>query len=81
MLDVTEDGEFTLSYDFDPNTEMDYTFTLSWEWAFEQEDVELYDKADTYLGNIAAEVEGIVIPEGASIEIGASLVASATQID
>lgn len=81
MLEVEDDGTFTLSYDFDPNTEMDYTFTLSWEWAFEQENVELYDKADTYLGNIAAEVEGIVIPEGASIEISASLVASATQID
>lgn len=76
-----EAGTFTLSYDFDPNTEMDFTFELSWEWAFEQEDVELYDKADTYLGNIAAGIDGIVVPEGASVTISADLVASATQID
>lgn len=80
MLEVDGDT-FTLSYDFDPNKEMDFTFTLSWEWAFEQEDVELYDKADTYLGNIAAGIDDIVVPDGASINISATLTASATQID
>ena len=80
MLEVDGDT-FTLSYDFDPNKEMDFTFTLSWEWAFEQEDVELYDKADTYLGNIAAGIDGIVVPDGASVNISATLTASATQID
>ena len=81
MLDIDDDGILTMSYDFEPNKEMDFTFTLSWEWAFEQENVELYDKADTYLGNIAAGVENIVIPEGTSTEISVKLVASATQID
>jgi hypothetical protein len=71
-------GTFTLSYDFDPNKEMDYTFTLSWEWAFEQENVELYDKADTYLGNVAA---GVVTDDNASTTIKATLTATATQID
>ena len=68
-----------MSYDFDPNKEMDYTFTLSWEWAFEQENVELFDKADTLLGNIAAGV--CEAPEGASTVLAAEVAVSATQID
>lgn len=71
-------GTFKLSYDFDPNKEMDFTFTLSWEWAFEQENVELYDKADTYLGNVAA---GVVTDDNASTTIKATFIATATQID
>ena len=81
MLDFDDEGNLIMSYDFEPNKEMDFTFTLSWEWAFEQENVELYDKADTYLGNIAAEVDGIVVPDGASTEISVTLEASATPID
>ncbi len=82
QLDVTDDGEFTLSYDFDPNKEMDFTFELSWEWAFEQEDVELYDKADTYLGNFVAGVcsDAADHPD-VSIVISADLTATAVQID
>ena len=80
QLEMTENG-LKMSYDFDPNKAIDYTFELSWEWAFEQENVELYDKADTLLGNIAAGVEGIVVPEGASTVINATITASATQID
>jgi len=91
---VADDGTVTLSMDFDPNTEMDYTFELAWAWAFEGPMISLsspsastvfdaatVDKADTYLGNIAAEVEDIVVPEGASIKIGATLTAQAVQID
>lgn len=80
-------GTFKLSYDFDPNKEMDYKFTLSWAWAFEQENVDLYDKADTFLGNWAAvklgqEIEGFVEPAApASTEISATFIATATQID
>ena len=73
-----EAGTFKLSYDFDPNKKMDFTFTLSWEWAFEQENVELYDAADTYLGNVAA---GVVTDDNASTTIAATLIATATQID
>ena len=86
QLDVTDDGVFTLSYDFDANKEMGFEFTLSWAWAFEQLDdngnvIDLYDMADTYLGNLAAGIDGIVVPEGANLTIGATLTASATQID
>lgn len=86
-LEANEDGTFKLSYDFDPNKEMDFTFELSWAWAFEQENVELYDKADTFLGNWAAvelgqEIEGFEAPAApASIRISATLTATAVQID
>ena len=80
-----ENGTFKMSYDFDPNKDMGFTFKLTWQWAFEQGDtaelVALYDAADTYLGNIAAGVEGIVVPDGASTVISAHFVATATQID
>lgn len=80
---TVENGTFTLSYDFDPNKEMGYTFTLSWEWAFENgaaDEIALYDAADTYLGNVAA---GVIkdIPEGVSVKIGAAVTGTATQID
>ena len=79
QLEANKDaGTFKLSYDFDPNKEMDFTFDLSWNWAFEQENVELYDKADTYLGNVAA---GVVADNNASTTIAATLTATATQID
>lgn len=80
-------GTFKLSYDFDPNKEMDFTFTLDWNWAFEQENYELFDKADTFLGNWAAvkmgqTIDGFVEPAApSSCEIAASLIATATQID
>ncbi|MBO4421902.1 MAG: hypothetical protein J5879_00570, partial [Clostridia bacterium] len=91
--DVDDKGVFTLSYDFDPGKDMDFTFKLSWEWAFEQlnsdeEAIALIDQADTFLGNWAAveygeqEIEGFEAPAApSSLEIGATLTASATQID
>ncbi len=87
QLETTETG-IKMSYDFDPNKEMDFTFELAWAWAFEQKDnadttdvdeAALADAADTFLGNIAAGV--IEAPKGASVEIGVTLTASATQID
>ena len=73
-----EAGTFKLSYDFDPNKEMDYAFTLSWAWAFENGEeikddegngtgIYEFDAADTFLGNWAAvklgqEIEGFVEP-------------------
>ena len=82
-------GAFKLSYDFDPNKEMDFTFTLSWEWAFENgeeiKDAEgngtgifEFDAADTYLGNVAA---GVITDDNASTTIAATFIATATQID
>ena len=69
-----ENGTITVSMDFEPGTEMDYTFTLSWAWAFDGN-----DQADTFLGNVAA--GKVDLPEGASIKIEATVEASATQID
>lgn len=92
-----QEGTFKLGYDFDPNKTMGFTFELTWAWAFEQEDnadtpineTELFDKADTFLGNYAAyvvdgELEGFdasEVQEGTSIVIAADLIATATQID
>jgi hypothetical protein len=98
QLDIAEDGTLKLSYDFDPNKDMDFTFTLDWAWAFENgeelkdEDgnktgIFEFDAADTFLGNWAAvvygeqEIEGFEAPEDGSLELGATLKATAVQID
>jgi hypothetical protein len=93
QLEADKDaGTFKLSYDFDPNKEMNFKFELTWSWAFEMRDdegnvVDLIDQADTFLGNWAAvemgqEIEGFVTPEKpASIRISATLTATAVQID
>ena len=74
-----EAGTFKMSYDFDPNKDMGFTFELTWSWAFEQTaDVALYDAADTYLGNVAA---GVVTDNNASTTVAATFIATATQID
>ena len=93
MLDVTDDGDVTLSYDFDPNKEMGFTFELGWTWLFDEEtdgamvmgtvnggteEVNVVDMADTYLGNVAA---GVVTDANANTTIAATFIASATQID
>ncbi len=90
QLDVTDDG-FVMSYDFDPNKVMDFTFELSWEWAFEQKDdtgavIDLYDMANTYLGNWAAvelgdTIEGFVAPDnGSNYTIGSTFTVTATPL-
>lgn len=96
-----EDGHFKMSFDFDPNKVMDFTFELSWEWAFENGEeltenidgeevgtgIYEFDAADTFLGNWAAvelgqTIDGFVVPDApASIHIGATLTATAVQID
>jgi hypothetical protein len=77
QLEVVDDV-LTLSYDFDANKAMDFTFTLGWEWDFDDNGAGTYDKQDTLLGNIAA---GVVTVEGASTDISATFTATATQID
>jgi hypothetical protein len=92
QLDIDDEGKLTLSYDFDPNKEMDFTFILDWKWEFSdaqsETEITLNDKADTFLGNWAAvevgeqEIEGFEAPdEPASYEIEATLEAYAVQID
>ena len=95
---VEEDGKIIISLDFDPNKVMDFTFKLSWKWAFEATEAKAEstdeegnpipavpantypnDKADTFLGNVAAGV--IAAPDGCSTDLEAFVVATATQID
>ena len=91
QLEATDDT-FKMSYDFDPNKEMGFEFTLSWEWAFENGEEIMegegddavgtgifeFDAADTFLGNVAA---GVIEEANANTTIGASLTATAVQID
>lgn len=89
-VEVT-DEKIVISMDFDPNYAMNYTFALTWKWAFEGPmvsvagpsavttfDAATVDMADTLLGNIAA---GVATVEGANTTIAAKLTATAVQID
>ena len=82
QLDIDDEGKLVMSYDFDPNKDMDFTFELTWAWEFsdatEQYEITLNDQADTFLGNIAA---GVASADGASVKIAANVTATATQID
>ena len=62
-----ENGDITISIDFDPGKEMDYTFVLVWSWNFEGKmtamtgpttfttfDAKEVDILDTFLGNWVA---------------------------
>ncbi len=94
VFTVADDGTIDLSIDFDPNRSLNFEFGLKWTWAFEQKDdngevIELYDQADTWLGNFAAykafgECEQYADEfnnSGASYTINFHFVAAATQID
>ena len=80
--------EDTISGNYAPNTDLataladpkaDGTYKLSWEWLFEQSNL-IYDKADSYLGHVAANLSGID-PTGASIDAHVEFVVTITQID
>ncbi len=60
--------------DYKPNTVLDSTFELSWEWAFSQN-----DKADTILGDLIAEGKGNC--DNYCLNVGYTLTVTATQID
>lgn len=87
-LDIAIDAAentITLSLDFDPNQNLNYIIEGNWNWAFEQEatvvnSLEVFNAADTYLGNVAAEIVDPV-PADVSTQISFNLNASATQID
>lgn len=89
-------GTFKLSYDFDPNKEMDFTFTLGWAWAFEngKEITVEVENADgtTEVGTGIYEFDaadtylgnvaaGVVNDQNANTTIAATLTATAVQID
>ena len=75
---VNDDGSVDISMDFEPGKTYDYEFTLSWAWDFDDNGAGTNDKADTYLGNIAA---GVADKGDANTTIKANITASATQID
>ena len=68
-----ETGLEALSAQYNPNTELDETYTLSWVWAFDGNDV-----ADTYLGNVAA---GIVTDATTVTDIAFDFTITVTQIN
>lgn len=79
QFDVDDEGNISLSLDFEANKEFDFEFALTWAWDFDDNGAGTFDKADTFLGNCAAGV--CELPDGASTDISASFIASATQID
>ena len=68
--------------DYAPGTVFNTEFTLTWEWPFErgetEQEIALYDAADTYLGNVAA---GVITDANAVTEISFKLTITVTQID
>ncbi len=81
-FEIDEDGNIRLAMDFEPGKEMDFKFTLKWGWQYsdaeEETEITLNDKADTYLGNVAA---GVIEDENASVNLEFTWSAYAVQID
>ncbi|MBQ8403328.1 MAG: hypothetical protein IJX55_02750 [Clostridia bacterium] len=63
-----------LSANYAPNTNLEATYTLSWEWAFNGNN----DIADTYLGNVAA---GTVTDANVETGIEFNFTITVTQVD
>ncbi len=59
---------------YEANTKLDETYTLSWAWAFEQNQ----DEADTYLGNVAA---GKITDSNCSTTVSFDFSITVTQVD
>lgn len=74
--------KFSETADYAPGTVFNTSFTLTWAWEFEhgetEEEIALYDAADTYLGNVAA---GVITDANAVTEINFDLTITVTQID
>lgn len=86
---IIDNDQISLAMDFDPNENCNYRFEGGWAWAFEQsapsfytgssaDYVDMYNKADTYIGNVAA---GAITDDTVSTDLSFAFVASATQID
>lgn len=67
----------SLDNDYDPNTDLAATYTLSWAWAFDG----VNDDADTLLGDIIADVNTGVTADTYNTEVKFTLTITATQID
>lgn len=88
LADVKEFiNDYAATAYYAPNTMPDaITFNLTWEWAFEQGEDALMDKADTLLGDLAA--NAAYFGEGSlrdgtdySTEIAYTITISVTQVD
>lgn len=78
-LDDIDTALSDISGNYAPNTDLTTElgdYTLSWAWAFD-----VNDKADTLLGNLAADTATGVDPGAYSTEIDFALTATVTQID
>lgn len=76
----------TLSKDYEAGTDLSTvfgTYTLSWEWAFEDAGIAKKDQADTLLGVLAADHSAFGYVLGTNYQTGISftLAATVTQID
>lgn len=76
----------SLPKDFAPGTDLGTkfgTYTLSWEWAFEDSTIDKKDQADTLLGALAAKQSAFPYDPGTDYHTGISftLTATVTQID
>lgn len=69
---------YTQSAEYAPNTELDSTFTLAWEWEFGDS---ANNKVDTLLGQIAAGVETEVDADNYSLNIAYKFDVTVAQID
>ena len=75
-----------LSKNYDAGTDLSTvfgTYTLSWEWAFEDSNIDHKDQADTLLGVLAADHSAFGYVLGTNYQTGISftLAATVTQID
>lgn len=76
------------SKEYDPRTDLSKifstsgtgTYTLTWAWAFDNAE-HTNDKADTYLGNVAANTPDDIAKDGVSTSIDFAIAITATQID
>ena len=89
LEDIETYLEGTLSGNYAANTNLATiaggeagSYTLTWAWAFEQaSNVDLYDKADTLLGNLAAGTENTVATGAYNLGANVSFSITVTQID
>lgn len=75
-LAEVEDAVLQYVSSYEPNTQLDAEFTLTWAWDFEGN-----DKADTLLGNIAAGTENDVVDTNYGLETAFDFTITVTQID
>ena len=70
---------YTAAAEYEPNTDLAASFELTWAWNFENSaDIDDIDRADTYLGDVAA---GIIVDNNAVTELSYALEIIVVQVD